>query len=346
MPDCDVGLFGWMGSDWDFDAWVTIAEEAERLGYSALWCQDNIIGHSPSPPEIQLFDPWVLLPALAARTTTIRLGPLASPVTRRYAPQLAKAAASLDVISGGRLNLGVGAGDDAHQHEMLGWQFPPQGQVRRAMLRETLQVMKLLWSRDDADFDGEYVRLKNAVMYPKPVQQPWPPLYVSLSSSRKTMPYLAAEEGDAIACHWGTDEVNKSILRSFRERWAALGRSESSIRALLMCFVFFSDTDGPSDANLQRSQEVIGIEFDYSRYGSLIPGKDNEEALKTIYGRPEFIAEQLNARALAVGFNELAVLPFSLSSPVDAGGLAGNAGNYFGSLRVFSEEVVPRLRRP
>jgi alkanesulfonate monooxygenase SsuD/methylene tetrahydromethanopterin reductase-like flavin-dependent oxidoreductase (luciferase family) len=212
----EFGLFLGYGSDFTYPNYRIIAQEAERLGISSLWVQDNMTGHYPIPRDIEILDTWTFLTALAADTSKIRIGSMASPVIRRFAPLLAKTIASLDVISNGRVNVGLGTGDDVYQYEMIGQRFPETGKERRQILRESLEVMKLLWTEDVANYKGDHFQLKDAIISPKPIQKPTPPIYLACNTSRRLMPRMAARYGDGLGIMWGHDPTVERTVKAFK----------------------------------------------------------------------------------------------------------------------------------
>jgi len=127
---------------------------------------------------------WTTLAALAEATSRIRIGVLVTSVGYRHPALLAKMAATLDVIAGGRLEFGIGAGYLEAEYRMYGLPFPPAA-VRIAQLDEAIRVCKLLWTHERANFAGSYFTLTNAVCAPKPVQQPYPPIWIGGEASRK-----------------------------------------------------------------------------------------------------------------------------------------------------------------
>jgi F420-dependent oxidoreductase-like protein len=164
-----VMIEGQEGLTWDH--WFRIAERVETLGLDSLWRSDHFFSSSHrTAPSLEA---WVSLTALAQRTRRLRFGPLVSPVTFRHPALLARMAAAVDELSGGRLVLGVGAGWNEAEHEAYGISLPPVGE-RMDRLEEAIAVMRALWQGGPADFDGRYYRLRQATGYPRPVQQPLP----------------------------------------------------------------------------------------------------------------------------------------------------------------------------
>jgi alkanesulfonate monooxygenase SsuD/methylene tetrahydromethanopterin reductase-like flavin-dependent oxidoreductase (luciferase family) len=342
--DRQFGIYIELGKDWTYPNIRTIAQEAEALGYDALWYQDNLTGHWPIPRELEKFDVWTLLPALAADTTSIRLGPLVTPALRREAPLLAYAASSLDIISNGRLNLGLGSGDDRLQYEMIGQRFPGTGNERREYLVEAIQVLKALWSEDRANFEGRHFRLKDAILCPKPIQRPHPPIYIGCSNSRRMMPKLAAEHGDALAIMWGHEPSVDITMDAFREEWLAFGRDPQALKALRTAIVIFSDDEDAAKAR-QFTEELTGFprRYNVSASTAIIP-EGAEESL-FILGRPSTIAAELKRRVFDKGFNEL-MCSFVVYDDINVkkSDLPGHPGNYLAGMRLFVEEVMPHLR--
>lgn len=144
-----------------------VSARAEEMGYDSLWVQERIIGSSRS------LEPLALLSYLAAVTDTVRLGVSVLVLPLRSPPQLAKTLATLDVLSGGRLTVGVGLGGGDANAEAYG--IEPGRRVRRFL--EALSVMDALWKDESADFEGEMYRMAGATMAPKPIQKPRPPVW-------------------------------------------------------------------------------------------------------------------------------------------------------------------------
>src|SRR5438874_11612950 len=165
-----VMIEGQEGLTWD--RWFRIADRVETLGLDSLWRSDHffsLMGH----PERPALECWSSLTALAQRTKRIPFGPLVSPMTFRHPALLARMAAAVDGLSGGRLVLGLGAGWNDAEHAAFGIPLPPLPE-RFDRLAEGIAVIKALWRGGPVDFDGRYYQLRGAAGYPRPVQQPMP----------------------------------------------------------------------------------------------------------------------------------------------------------------------------
>ncbi|HVN84980.1 MAG TPA: LLM class F420-dependent oxidoreductase [Candidatus Binatia bacterium] len=175
--------------DTTYQELVDIWKEAEALGFDSAWNFDHF-----APIRGDLNNPclegWTLLSALAAHTTKIRIGTLVTGNTYRNPALLAKMATTVDIISGGRLNLGIGAAWFEPEHEAYGFPFFT-AKERTERLAESLDVITKLWTVDHPSFAGKFYTLKNAPFNPKPVQQPHPPIVIGGKGKKWVMPLVA-----------------------------------------------------------------------------------------------------------------------------------------------------------
>ncbi len=197
--------------------------ECERLGYNSVWLDDHLMFN-----DWPILECWTTLSALSSLTSRIRLGTMVSCNGHRNPALLAKMAATLDVLSNGRLELGIGAGTQETEHTAYGFGFPPSN-VRIERLSEALEVIRHLWTQEKANYQGKHYKLKDAVCYPKPMQKPYPPITVGGSSElimrKATAPY--ADRFD-----WGympSIEAYKCKLAILENQCKAIGRNFSEI---------------------------------------------------------------------------------------------------------------------
>ncbi len=155
--------------------WVALAKACEEQRIPALFRSDHYLNLDGKHPERGSLDAWATLSALAAVTSTVRLGTLVSPATFRHPSNLAKAVATVDHVSGGRVELGLGAGWHEREHEAYGFAFPPT-RTRMDVLEEQLQIVLGNWGAERFSFDGAHYTLRDLQAEPKPVQSPHPPL--------------------------------------------------------------------------------------------------------------------------------------------------------------------------
>jgi len=177
-----------------FEAMSRVARTAERLGFDSIWLFDHF--HTYHRPVLETtFECWTSTAALARDTSRIRVGQMVTCNGYRNPALLAKMASTVDVLSHGRLEFGIGAGWYQHEFDAYGYTFPPVPE-RLRMLEESLQVIRAMWTEPYASFAGEHYRIAGAINEPKGVQHPHPPIWVGGSGERVTL-RLAAQYGDA-----------------------------------------------------------------------------------------------------------------------------------------------------
>lgn len=197
----------------------------EDAGFDGAWIFDHftpLYGHGPGP----CLEAWTLLAGLAAATSRIRLATLVTGITYRHPSLLAAEAITVDHISGGRLELALGAAWFAEEHRQLGFDFPPVGE-RIDLFEEAIEVIRLLMTTDDATFEGRHVRLAGATYLPRPVQRPRPPLWIGASGERRMLP-LVGRVADAWHCFGSPDDLSRkwAVVAASAE---AAGRDPASI---------------------------------------------------------------------------------------------------------------------
>ena len=206
--------------------WATLRDQWRRfeaLGFDSAWVCDHY--QQPSKPAGPYFEGWTLLAALAAETTRIRLGVLVTSNTFRHPPLLAKEAVTVDHISHGRLELGIGAGWYEPEHAAYGIDFPPPGELV-GRFREAVELIDQLLRQDVTTYAGTYYQVREAPFRPRPVQQPRPPL--TLGAHRPKMLSIVAEYADRWNSHGTAAEISERN-RILDEHCAAVGRDPSAI---------------------------------------------------------------------------------------------------------------------
>jgi F420-dependent oxidoreductase-like protein len=199
---------GQEGVSWE--DWLALAKACEAHGVPALFRSDHYLNLDGDPSRGSL-DAWAIISALAARTSTLRLGTLVSPATFRHPSELAKVVVTADHVSGGRVELGLGAGWHDGEHAAFGFPFPPV-RARMDRLAEQLAIVHGSWTQAPFSFAGEHYRLEGLDALPRPVQRPHPPLIVGGAGGPRSA---------ALAARWA-DEYNSpfATLEELRERKA------------------------------------------------------------------------------------------------------------------------------
>src|SRR6266849_1816988 len=171
---------------------VAIAREGENSRCRALWVSDHLF-LGPDAVATQCLEAWTLLAALAVETKTIRIGPMVTSQSYRNPALLAKIAAGVDQMSGGRLEFGVGAGWKALEYKAYGYEFP-DAPTRVTQLVETLEICTRMWNEPRATYHGKHYRIEDALCAPKPTQRPLP---IWVGGSKPRVMRAAAKYGHA-----------------------------------------------------------------------------------------------------------------------------------------------------
>ena len=197
--------------------------ECERLGYHSVWLDDHMMFEQAS-----ILESWTSLSALAACTSRIRLGTMVLCNSFRHPAVLAKMATTLDNISGGRLELGIGAGSQKEEHDAFGFGFP-RSAVRIERLKEAAEIIEKMWTEEKVEFAGKHYKISQAVCEPKPVQKPHPPIVIGGSGEKLTMK-VAARFADRF--DWGyipTLELYEHKLKILESYCEKIGRDFQKI---------------------------------------------------------------------------------------------------------------------
>jgi F420-dependent oxidoreductase-like protein len=297
-----------------FASWpeiVRIWQRAEELGYDTAYTYDHFVAVMMDPYDPCL-EAWSCLAALAVQTHRIRIGALVTGNTYRHPAVLAKIATTLDVISDGRLEFGIGAGWYEPEHQMFGLQFGT-ARERCERLDEALAVIRSLWSEPGTTFSGSHYQLCNAIAEPKPLQRPHPPILVAGAGERRLLP-IVARHAD-IWSSFGSPEVYRRKLEVLGSLCDREGRDRDAIEVQVL--VPASITDDLSTA----APLIQG----YAMYQQV---SEDEARRWMLLGTADDICRQIDA-FLAAG-----VTHFVLTlSPYN-----------FEVFERFAEQVLPRYR--
>ena len=239
MKDIRFGVITPQYVSWD--RMVARWQHVEQLGFDSVWVADHWVNFME--PHRPWFEAWTLLTGMAMHTARIRIGPLISPIPFHNPAFLARQALTVDHISGGRLEIGLGAGlrgDRDPSYSMAGAEDWPNRE-RVARLREAVEIIDMLLRNEESSFEGRYYRVQGALMAPRPIQRPRPPITIAASGieTRK----VAAQWADT----WNTvsrlyppplNPSNDSVRRT--DRWmnyaSSIGREPSTLRRSVLHF--------------------------------------------------------------------------------------------------------------
>ena len=279
---------GQEGVTWD--EWLALADVCERSGLEGLFRSDHylsVVGRR----ERSSLDAIATLAALAVRTERIRLGTLVSPVTFRHPSVLAKSAVTIDHVSRGRLELGLGAGWNEGEHAAYGFDFPPLG-TRMELLEEQLEIVHRLWTEDSVTFAGRHYRLDDCPALPRPLQQPRPPLILGGNAGPRSVALAVrlADEYNTLAASIDDCRERKSVLV---EACESAGRDPTTLPLTLMATCVVGEDRAQV---LERVRGVLAV------FGS---GDEDPEAVladrseRWVAGSPDEVVARLRAFAEA-----------------------------------------------
>ena len=327
-----IGIYS-NGFNYSYDdlkrLWITVDRSGFDIGVIPDNSTNGLRGYSLQPN----WDAWTMLPALAEVTDTMRLGPICSPVLRRPPQVLAKMSSCFDVMSEGRLVLGMGASDYPQFWLPWGMDFPT-AKVRIARLAEEIQVVKRMWTEDRANFDGEYYRLMDAINMPKPVQDPRPPIWLGVVEGRRLMPDVVARHADGIAMVSHNDEDLNERLDDLTAACSRNGRDYDEITKVQMVYVTLTD-----DASYTYRDGIArhGTEM---QLGAQVTQRYIEAADTGSYrivGTTELVNEVL-AKLQRRGIDQILVHFSSTEAPI-----GGAVDAVIEDVEVFAREVIPNF---
>jgi F420-dependent oxidoreductase-like protein len=240
---------GQEGVSWE--QWLALAEVCERRGFDGLFRSDHYESVFFDPSRFSL-DAWATLAGLAARTERIRLGTLVSPATFRHPAELARVVATVDHISGGRVELGLGAGWFEDEHLQNGFPFPDIG-TRFDILAEQLEIVERQWTEERFDFAGGHYTLASSSALPKPIQVPRPPIVMGGAAGPRALA-LAVRHANEYNGFAASPEACREIRDRIDEACARGGRDPATLPLSLMTtFVVGADRS----ELLERARRVL-----------------------------------------------------------------------------------------
>ncbi|HYD09901.1 MAG TPA: LLM class F420-dependent oxidoreductase [Acidimicrobiales bacterium] len=295
------------------DKWqrtVEVAELIEELGYDSLWVYDHF-HNVPRPSHEAVFECWTTIAALSQATSRIRLGQMVGCNSYRSPALLAKITSTVDVISGGRLDWGIGAGWYEHEYKGYGFEFPAP-KVRIGMLRETVEIVRSMWSEPDTTYHGRYYDLDGAQCDPKPLQQPHPPIWIGGGGEQLTL-RVVARHAD-VANFGGKPREWQHKAEVLQQHCKDVGRDYDEIRKTISGEVLIRETE----AELEEigSLSLWREPFESWREGNLV-------------GTPEQVCEKLQTY---IDLGCTGFVPWCSDYPSTQ------------TLQLFAERVIPQFR--
>ena len=290
----------------------TFAQTAERLGLDFVWADDHLVG-VPNFGEAKN-EAWTVMSMVAGATDTIRVGHQVLCQSFRNPALLAKMAASLDYLSGGRLIFGIGAGWLPMEYQQYNYPFPSIGE-RLQQMRETIEVCKRLWTEEEATYQGTHYRVEDAYCAPKPAQSPHPPVMIG-GSGEKVLLKAVAEYADI----WNNFQTYikelEHKLEVLKRHCDTVGRNFGDITIAQQTELFLGRDEAHGKALLEAAQADVPL---------------NDPAEVALWGHPQRVIDEIGRHM------ERGVEMFWLSNPgADAAGLD--------TLERFGADVLPAFR--
>ncbi|HEX4905171.1 MAG TPA: LLM class F420-dependent oxidoreductase [Acidimicrobiales bacterium] len=298
------------GAESKWQAAMAIATEIEELGYDSIWLYDHF-HNVPRPAHEAVFECWMTAAALSQATSRVRIGQMVGCNSYRSPAVLAKMTSTFDVISGGRLDWGIGAGWYENEYKGYGFEFPAP-KVRIGMLREAVEIVKSMWTEPETTYDGTYYSLQRAHCDPKPLQQPHPPIWIGGGGEQLTL-RVVARHAD-VSNFGGKPEEWQRKAEILQGHCKAVGRDYDEIRKTISGELLVRETEAEIDA--MGTQSLWGEPLESWKAGNLV-------------GTPEQVAEKVQ-RYVDLGCTGF--VPWCSDYPSTE------------SLRLFAEQVIPSFR--
>jgi F420-dependent oxidoreductase-like protein len=325
MKPIQVGLTlpqGWLDEFPDNNAYnqflfsKSVALKAEQLGYDAGYVYDHFIPYYGDKRTLPFFEAYTLLSAIAAITTKLRIGQVVTCNSYRSPSLLAKMSSTLDAISDGRLEFGIGAGWFEYEYNSYGYPFD-SASARIEQLDESITIIKKMWQKEKSSFKGKHYSIKNAICSPKPIQNPHPPIMVGGSGQKLIA--VAAKHATRYNHPFGTPEILQSKIEMLKIQCKKIKRNFNDIEnSVLLRVLVGKDKDDIKQivTQLKKKNESIS-EF-------IMRSKDS-----IALGTPDEVIEYLQ-KYVNIGISYFIVNFIGLSNTLEM-------------LSLFSKKVRPLL---
>jgi F420-dependent oxidoreductase-like protein len=258
---------------------ATISRTAEDVGYSSIWVMDHLFQIPPiGSAHMEMLEAYTALGFIAANTKTVSVGTMVTGVTYRNPGFLCKQVSTLDVLSGGRAVLGIGAAWFDREHKAMGIPFPPIKE-RFERLEETIQICLQMWGKDDGKFEGKHYQLKETLNSPQSLQKPHPPIMIGGGGERKTLK-LAAKYADACNVHGDSPEFVRAKFDVLERHCEALGRDPAEIERTVMTRIDVGEDGSKAGEVVERLGKLAEADVQ-SVYGYLV-GVDKMVPLEVV----------------------------------------------------------------
>lgn len=267
----------------NYDDVLELANKALDNSFSGVWFSDHFMLDA-NATDRELLDPWLLMAALVRDNKKIRVGSLVFCNSYRMPALHAKMAATIDTISNGRLDFGIGAGWKKLEYNAYGFEFPNFA-TRVEQLGEAIQIIRGIWTEEKFSFDGNHYQVKDLVSFPKPVQKPYPKIWVGSNRGGPEMIEVAARFGDGINVAWGfsPDDTSRIFqqLTDFAEKH---GRKPEHIAKSVGLWTRILKSESEMEEKIMSGAASRGISEEAYR----------KRVASSLWGTPEMVADRLS----------------------------------------------------
>jgi F420-dependent oxidoreductase-like protein len=252
MSNIDYGIQIEPQYGFTYDEIKRIASTAEILGFESIWVSDHFF-LSPDSIDIPCLECMITLSALARDTTRLRLGAMVASQSYRNPALTAKMAATLDNVSEGRLNFGLGAGWKEVEYKAYGYSYPkPDTRIRQ--LNDSLEIAKRMWQEKKATYKGRFYSISDAICSPKPIQKPYPPIWIGGTGSFTLK--IAAKHANAINFAWTIPiDQFKMKLKEFSGYCETRGRDYSEVKKSAGLMITMAEDEDTLNDKLKEREE-------------------------------------------------------------------------------------------
>jgi alkanesulfonate monooxygenase SsuD/methylene tetrahydromethanopterin reductase-like flavin-dependent oxidoreductase (luciferase family) len=300
----------------DYETISSIARKGLDNGFSTLWFSDHFMLDAESTDRI-LLDPWLVMASLVQKFSDLRVGSLVFCNSYRNPALHAKMAATLDVLSKGRLEFGIGAGWKHLEYKAYGYEFP-NDMTRIAQLAEAIQIIRSIWIEDKANFDGEHYKIKDLVSCPKPFQKPHPTIWVGTMYGKEHMLRVAAKHGDGINLAWAFTPEQLALIFKQLDDYGKEYRRPDKIKKSVGFWTYVFEDESDMETAIDEG----------ARKRNISPEKYRERVKSAMWGTPEDLVEKLHA------YQDLDITHSIFMFPQE---------EEIKQIEIFGKQVIPKL---
>jgi len=266
----------------EFDRIVKLANLSVEHGLATVWLSDHFMLNEDATDRV-LLDPWLIMAGLSKLNEEVRIGSLVFCNSYRHPPLHAKMGATLDYISGGRLEFGIGAGWKKLEYNAYGIPFPDDS-TRIAQLVEAIQIIRGIWTEERFSMRGEHYEVQEVVSYPKPVQKPNPTIWVGTMKAGPKMLDVAAKSGDGVNIAWSfTPDDTKDVFERLDEKLEKYDRNPDEFKRSVGLWTHVFENNKQMEETIRKNAKQRGMSLNEYR----------QRVKSALWGTPEIVLQTI-----------------------------------------------------